>query len=85
MSCCGKMRQQLAGAVSPPRTEPAAAEARPGVQYAVVFEYTGRTGLTVIGAASGRRYRFDGPGARVVVNPRDRPSLARVPKLRQVT
>jgi hypothetical protein len=55
------------------------------LQYAVVFEYTGRTGLTVIGAASGRRYRFDGPGARVVVNPRDRPSVARVPKLRQVT
>ena len=57
---------------------------RSSVTFVVQFEYTGRTGLTVIGAVSGRRYRFDESGARVIVDPRDRPSLARVPKLRQV-
>lgn len=53
-------------------------------QLAVSFEYTGQTGLTVIGGATGRRYRFDRPGARVVVGLRDRLSLATVPTLRQV-
>lgn len=86
MSCCGKMRQQLTGAVSPTRTEPkVVGQGRSDVQFAIAFEYTGQTGLSVLGAVSGRRYRFDGPGARVVVDPRDRPSLVKVPKLRQVT
>jgi hypothetical protein len=50
----------------------------------VCFEYVGGTGMTVIGGVSGQRYRFDAPGARVVVDPRDRPSMALVPVLRQV-
>jgi hypothetical protein len=50
----------------------------------VCFEYVGGTGLTVTGGVSGQRYRFDAPGARVVVDPRDRPSMALVPVLRQV-
>jgi hypothetical protein len=53
-------------------------------QFVVCFEYVGPTGLTAIGGVSGRRYRFDRPGARVIVDPRDRPSLAAVPNLRQV-
>ena len=40
--------------------------------------------VTVAGGATGRRYRFDRPGARVVVDPRDRPSLAALPQLRLV-
>jgi hypothetical protein len=48
------------------------------------FEYIGKTGLTTIGGATGRRYRFDRHGSRVIVDPRDRPSLAAVPNLRQV-
>jgi hypothetical protein len=50
----------------------------------MVFEYVGRTGLTVAGPVSGRRYRFEETGARVAVDPRDRPALAAVPMLRQV-
>jgi hypothetical protein len=53
-------------------------------QFVVCFEYTGRTGLTAIGGVTGRRYRFDQPGARVIIDPRDRPSIAAVPNLRQV-
>lgn len=51
--------------------------------FVVCFEYIGKTGLTVLGPVSGERYRFDGPGARVVVDPRDRPSLTIVPNLRR--
>jgi hypothetical protein len=83
MPCCGEMRQQLSGAMSHPKAE--MKTGRPDLQFAIWFEYTGQTGLTVIGPVSGRRYRFDGPGAQVVVDPRDRPSLVVVPKLRQVT
>ena len=48
------------------------------------FRYVGTTGLTVVGAATGTRYRFDSPGAVVAVDFRDRPSLQAVPHLHQV-
>jgi len=48
------------------------------------FEYVGKTAMTAIGAASGKGYRFDRPGAVITVDPRDRPSLALVPGLRLV-
>jgi hypothetical protein len=51
---------------------------------AATFEYVGRTGLTVTGAVTGRVYRFDQPGARIGVDPRDRASMAAVPVLKQV-
>ncbi len=41
--------------------------------------------MTVTGGVSGTRYRFDYRGAILAVDPRDRPSLARVPHLRQTT
>ena len=53
-------------------------------QFVVCFEYAGHTGLSVVGGATGRYYRFDRPGARVMVDPRDRPSLAALGCLRQV-
>jgi len=46
------------------------------------FEYVGATALTVIGPASGLRYRFERGGARLAVDPRDRAALERVPLLR---
>jgi hypothetical protein len=49
----------------------------------VLFEYVGRTGLTATGTFTGRRYRFDGPGAQVEVDARDAPSLTGVPNLRR--
>lgn len=84
MSCCGKHR--TAGAAPPPRvpTATAASPAQPARQISAFFEYVGRTGLTVVGPVSGRRYRFDAPSSRQPVDPVDKPSLARVPHLRQV-
>lgn len=87
MACCGKQREQV-GATNPIRPALSAgtsASQRAPVsrQFVVCFEYMGRTGLTVVGPVSGRRYRFDGPGARLVVDPRDQVSLAAVPNLRR--
>ncbi|HEV2722834.1 MAG TPA: hypothetical protein VG323_22610 [Thermoanaerobaculia bacterium] len=48
-----------------------------------VFEYTGDTGLTAVGAITGRRYRFGHPGAGADVDLRDVSSLAAVPHLRR--
>ena len=80
MGCCGRFRQRI-GSVGPARPSNGAHPAR---RFSVTFEYTGSTGMTVVGPVSGRRYRFDGPGARVVIDLRDRPGLARVPTLREV-
>jgi len=50
----------------------------------VTFQYTGSTGLTVTGTPTGASYRFDRPGARLLVDARDRAALARIPVLRVV-
>jgi len=50
----------------------------------LTFEYVGRTGLTARGGVTGTTYRFDRPGARVSIDPRDMPSLLAVPVLRRI-
>ena len=76
MSCCGDKRAQLN--LTREELEPEK-QADP-----VFFQYTGRTGLTVIGRESGLRYRFDSSGAVVAIDVRDRLALSFVPNLRQV-
>ncbi len=84
--CCGKSRAQSPRGVPSPRPPRLAQVASPPPQIfaGAAFEYVGRTGLTVRGRATGRQYRFDRPGSRVQVDPRDRSSVAAVPFLRQV-
>jgi len=77
MSCCGKSRGMAGNGVSGRANE---ATPSPGL---IAFEYIGRTALTVIGPASRTTYRFEEPGARVVVDARDRPSLNALPMLKQ--
>jgi hypothetical protein len=75
----------LAPAVRP--STPAARHPREAASVrhtSVFFEYVGKTGMTVTGPVSGRRYRFDHPGSRVAVEPADKPSLAALPQLRRV-
>jgi hypothetical protein len=50
----------------------------------VMFEYTGKTALNIVGPGSRTAYRFDRAGARVLVDRRDLAYFARVPVLRQV-
>jgi len=66
----------------PPDASPYAGSKQP--QRAVSFIYVGHTGMTVQGPVSGRNYRFDRPGDRVEVDPRDRILLASLRQLRQV-
>lgn len=74
MSCCGKKREQML------KVQPAATRGS-----SVLFEYTGATGLSIVGPVSRTGYRFDRPGARVIIDSRDQRSLAAVPQLRQVS
>lgn len=86
--CCGNSRAQARrGFSSPPPPRPAqetASHRALGRYPGATFEYVGGTGLTVRGPVTGRQYRFDRPGARVEVDPRDRASVAAVPVLRAV-
>jgi hypothetical protein len=76
MSCCGKARSNAGIQVSAPN-----AAVTP---HTVVFEYIGRTALSVLGRVSGIQYRFDNPGVRLIVDGRDRASLDALPMLKQV-
>jgi hypothetical protein len=49
-----------------------------------IYEYTGTTGMTVMGPMSGLKYRFGQPGAKVQVDSRDVRSMAGLPNLRQL-
>ena len=86
--CCGKKRTEEAQTIQKhPALKPEdkkAAQPQPESDPLVHFQYLGAKGLTVIGPTSGKRYRFDSPGAIVVVDPRDRHALAAVSILRQV-
>ena len=75
MCNCGKKQTGGVGA-----TLPAQAAQAPGLPP--LFEYVGVTALTVFGPASGRRYRFEQPGATLTVDPRDHAALQSVPHLR---
>jgi hypothetical protein len=84
MSCCGNNRANLSS--PPPAHAPAARLLGASATTAPAeFEYRGGSVLTVIGQATGTRYRFVGHGARLRVDPRDRSSLAALPHLRDVT
>ena len=54
-------------------------------RLAIVFEYTGATGLTIFGSATGVRYRFNHPGARIPVDARYAQRLSTIPMLRRVS
>jgi len=48
-----------------------------------IFEYIGKTALTVIGNMTGRSYRFNRPGDMQSVDPRDAAGMLAVPVLRR--
>ena len=88
MACCGDKRQRLIapGAKTNSEITGGAQSARAGIgrvyNETARFQYTGRTGLTVIGPFSRRRYRFNRPDEVLEVDSRDAPSLAAVPHLK---
>jgi hypothetical protein len=87
MSCCGQRRAQQRSMPRPFVHELAAPRASAGKfpMGTAYFEYVGHTAITAVGNVTGRQYRFTTPGVPVVVDARDRWSLARVPLLREVS
>jgi hypothetical protein len=83
MSCCQGKRRAFHSNPSPETREPQRMAAPAMPQASMVFEYAGGTALTAVGAITGRRYRFNHPGAAVDVDLRDASSLAGVPHLRR--
>ncbi len=83
MPCCGGKRSAMvAPRTTVPNTQgPVATGGREA--YAAVFEYTGRTALSVVGPATNRHYRFVGPGSRVAVDLQDASFLVGVPQLKR--
>jgi hypothetical protein len=86
MPCCGEKRRAFhqSTPLPPAHTPPSANSPRRSfTEVLVPFEYGGKTGMTAIGPITGRRYRFNQPGAVVPVDSRDAPSLLAVPHLRR--
>jgi hypothetical protein len=82
MSCCGNQRGPVLP--SPLLVQKREAERPPAPAHAIRYEYVGATGMTVVGPITGRRYRFEGYGSRVPIDPRDAGSMRTVPHLRRV-
>jgi hypothetical protein len=89
MSCCGKKRalaRQAAKSRKPSKpTNNSTRQPEAERDTSIRFQYTGQSKLTVVGPNTRKHYRFDGPGAVTIVDPRDRNALAAVSVLRQVS
>ena len=83
MCNCGnkrtEFRQQPAVVTSQVKTPIPAAQQKTNS----VFEYTGKTALTVMGNITGRRYRFNRTGDLQSIDPRDAAGMMAVPVLRR--
>ena len=82
--CCGRGKARGHGATAQGNQVAPVSRFETRAHGAPIFEYIGRTALTVFGPISGAPYRFNGPGSRLAVDPRDRPALAVIPVLRFV-
>jgi len=80
MSCCSRSGSNTARRQSSIRA-PTVAPRASAVPQTGYFRCTGSSGITAIGAATGRVYRFPSSGALVPIDIRDAASLARVPHL----
>ncbi len=82
MSCCGKKREALNESVSsdPILSSQRSAETPEGS----LFEYTGRTGLTVKGNITGMSYRFNRTGDRQLIDYRDAGSMMALSMLKRI-
>ena len=79
--CCGRNTNQSSN-----NTNAQTAAARPQTtnvgMAGIPAQYLGNTAMTVLGAVSGKVYKFNHPGARVELDRRDLNALATVPKLK---
>jgi len=84
MSCCGHKRAQLSRSLAqPPAIDTSPSLDRPA-DVSRTLEYTGDSAVTLLGAITGRVYRFDHHGARVEVAYEDSHALLAEASLRRV-
>ena len=79
MACCGQRRAMASNG----RLADGGVSRRTASREAL-YEYTGTASMTVSGPVSRTTYRFDGPGAKVQIDPRDLASMAGLPDLRRL-
>ena len=83
--CCGHQRASYRSNRSSGRSPDPSANRRAPLRqpppWSDRYRYVGATALSVRGPISGRLYRFESPGAVLVVDRRDARSLAGVPGL----
>ncbi|QEC67571.1 hypothetical protein FRZ67_09820 [Panacibacter ginsenosidivorans] len=84
MCNCGKKRNEYSQQSNVAATQPKP-QMIPAMQQNTnsVFEYTGKTALTVMGSITGRRYRFNRPGDMQSIDPRDAAGMMAVPVLQR--
>jgi hypothetical protein len=97
--CCGKSRSTIsqpprtgqgshAGNIRPSSViatqTPHSAARQPARSAVAYFQYLGKSAMTVIGPVTKAVYRFNASGHRVIVDLRDRQSLAAIPQLTEV-
>ena len=84
MGCCNDKRATWATSIpGGARPETLRMAMAPPPIRKVAFEYTGGTGLQVLGPVTKVRYRFPSQGTMVEVDARDAPYMAGVPNLRR--
>ncbi len=90
MGCCGQRRVLGGAPFRPASTTTTASSSQPVASpkprpvLRLVYEYSGNGAFTVASSTSGRRYRFEHPGARIEVDPRDRTLMASLRQVRRV-
>ena len=86
MCNCGKERSQVNPQVSTSHTNyEQKIQVRPTqTKQAVMFQYTGKTALTVVGSITRRNYRFNFPGDIQPIESGDAAAMAAVPVLKKV-
>ena len=82
--CCGSARTATQKIIRPGQPEARRMVSLPGILEVARFQYTGKRGATVVGAATGRSYRFVTDGAVVAVDGRDIASVGQKPFLTRV-
>ena len=83
MSCCGGNKSiRTSGVIA--RTASRATPVQVSMPRVVVFRYNGVNSILAFGRVTGRKYRFERPGAEVAVDPRAAPSMALITGLSEV-
>ncbi len=89
MNCCSNdthsdLQQEQIGSVSHSPTSRFFTGENRNLAGDVLFQYTGFTGLTVIGPVTGKVYRFEQKDARLLIDKQDVALMHKVPVLKRV-